>query len=453
MKRKYIINKKISLKGYDVVEELLESIFASIWLPISLNILIKNKIGTIRRLICMVTGTFIMFVFGNISEEEPILILVFGCFCILLSVGMKCNKMQLLFVPIAYILIVLCNAVAAVSFETFANITSEQLNTMPWILDVDLCITILVAVFSFLLEKVIAASKYFFEKKYYKMILMLIGGNVVLCTIAFMVNNFTARTQGFPQELEMTNMLLFGVYAFLLLIVSVMVFKIFQKRQQMEEEKQQYKNIQEYSTQIERMYTNLREFKHDYVNILTALSGYLEEEDYEGLRMYFNEHILPSSEKLNKEDYRLNQLANIKDLALKGLISSKLIYAHEMQIDVFIDIMDVIEDINMNTIDLSRVMGIFLDNAIEAALETKEPEIKFNIVKHNGCVAIILMNNFVNYNIPIGKLEQENFSTKGENRGVGLFNVRKILAGYENVYKTTEISNGYFIQKLEIMEA
>lgn len=63
------------------------------------------------------------------------------------------------------------------------------------------------------------------------------------------------------------------------------------------------------------------------------------------------------------------------------------------------------------------------------------------------------MNNFVNYNIPIGKLEQENFSTKGENRGLGLFNVRKILAGYENVYKTTEISNGYFIQKLEIMGA
>lgn len=431
--------------------ELLGCVLASIWLPISLNILIKNKVGIIRRLFCILIGACIMFVFENISEYEPILLLAFGCFCILLSKGMKCNRLQFLFIPMAYIVIVLCNVVIAVSFEIFADITSEELNVMPWNLWVGICITLLVVIFSMLLERVMSAAKYFLKNKYYKLVLILIGGNVVLCTIAFMVNNYTARVEGFPQKLEMINMLLFGVYAFLMFIISVMVFKVFQKRQQMEDEKQQYQNIQEYSTQIERMYTNLREFKHDYVNILTALSGYLEEDDYEGLRMYFNEYILPSSEKLNKEDYRLNQLANIKDLALKGLISSKLIYAHEMQIDVFIDIMDVIEDINMNTIDLSRIMGIFLDNAIEAAFETEEPEIKFNMVKEDKCVAIILMNTFVNYNIPLGKLEQENVSTKGENRGLGLFNVRKILAGYENVYKTTEISNGYFIQKLEIM--
>ena len=149
----------------------------------------------------------------------------------------------------------------------------------------------------------------------------------------------------------------------------------------------------------------------------------------------------------------MNQLSNIKELALKGLISSKLIYAHEMGLDVFIDILEPIEHINMKTVDLSRVIGIYLDNAIEAALQTEEKEIKFNMVTSDTGVAIILMNSFHNQNIPISKLEQRGYSTKGENRGMGLFNVKEVLCKYNNTYKVTEITDDYFIQKLEIMNA
>lgn len=96
------------------------------------------------------------------------------------------------------------------------------------------------------------------------------------------------------------------------------------------------------------------------------------------------------------------------------------------------------------------MLGIYIDNAIEASLETEKKEIKFNMVKEPKHVAVIIMNSFVDSGLTIGRMEKEGVSSKGENRGVGLSNVRKILSGYPKVYKTTYIEDRYFVQKLEI---
>lgn len=82
------------------------------------------------------------------------------------------------------------------------------------------------------------------------------------------------------------------------------------------------------------MYKSVRAFKHDYVNILTSISGYLEAKDYDKLEVYFNDSVFKESGRLLRDNFKLNQLSNIKDMGFKGLASSKLIYAHEMGIDV-----------------------------------------------------------------------------------------------------------------------
>ena len=60
-----------------------------------------------------------------------------------------------------------------------------------------------------------------------------------------------------------------------------------------------------------------------------------------------------------------------------------MIYAHESGIDVTIDIPDKVDSFSMDTIDLARILGIFLDNAIEAALETQQPKIGLNIIQNS----------------------------------------------------------------------
>ena len=171
------------------------------------------------------------------------------------------------------------------------------------------------------------------------------------------------------------------------------------------------------------------------------------------MNTYFNDNILKESRKLTQDDFKLNMLSNIKEPGLKGLISSKLIYAHEIGIKVVIDILDEVEEFYINIFDLNRIMGIFLDNAIEAANECKEnKEIRFNVIKEEKAVVITLMNTFEVDEVDINIIEKNGYSTKGENRGLGLYNVKEILKKYRSVLKSTSVQDGFFVQSLVLQK-
>ena len=428
-----------------------EIFFGSLWMPIALNGLFVKKITLKKRIICILCCFGIMLFSGFLTVDEITLVLDFILLSIVFLVTMKCAWTQLINIPIAYILVVLCNYI--VDFLCITVFRIEYNQTMPYVLYVDVFITILVLVFSIILGRLLLRFSILFDEIQAKReMACLISGNVILCMIVFLVNGWVARKSNYPDGVTQTNLILFGTYAVFTIGISLTIFKVFQKREEMEHQKKQYESLQEYTEQIETMYTNLRTFKHDYVNILVSLSGYFESKDYEGMEKYFNENILPTNQQLNRENYRLSQLSNIKEQALKGLLSSKLIYAHEIGIDVYIDIMDEIDRIHMNMIDLTRIMGIYLDNAIEAAQECEKKEIKLNIIKGEKSVTFIIVNTFVNQGDSLQQIEQYAYSTKGKNRGIGLHNVNQLVNKYENVFKETEMERGYFIQKLRIEE-
>ncbi|QJU14076.1 GHKL domain-containing protein [Blautia pseudococcoides] len=141
-----------------------------------------------------------------------------------------------------------------------------------------------------------------------------------------------------------------------------------------------YDQLQDYTNQIENMYSSLRSFKHDYLNIMLSMSGYIETGDIDGLQKYFDKEIIPLNNKLSKNTSHMNQLMNIKITELKSIISAKLLYAMELNINVNIEVTEEISEISMDTVDLARILGVFLDNAIEATLETEVPSIQFAVI-------------------------------------------------------------------------
>ena len=112
--------------------------------------------------------------------------------------------------------------------------------------------------------------------------------------------------------------------------------------------------------------------------------------------------------------------------------------------------MEEISDISMDTVDLARLLGIFLDNAIEAALETETPTIHFAIIHSETEYLFMVANTFIDREIPFATLKQPSVSTKGGNRGIGLYNANEILSQYQNIIWDTEIKNSCFIQRLHI---
>lgn len=104
----------------------------------------------------------------------------------------------------------------------------------------------------------------------------------------------------------------------------------------------------------------------------------------------------------------------------------------------------------MNGIDLVRIVGILLDNAIEACQECENPCIIFCIVRMNEDVTFIIKNTYVKHEIDYSKLGNIGISSKGERRGAGLYNIKTITNSYDNVIMDTEYGEGYFTQVLEI---
>nr|WP_269814012.1 GHKL domain-containing protein [Staphylococcus canis] len=105
----------------------------------------------------------------------------------------------------------------------------------------------------------------------------------------------------------------------------------------------------------------------------------------------------------------------------------------------------------MELIDLSRALGIIMDNAIEASSQVEEPMIQIAFIKTDSSVLIIIMNKTPKDMPKLHTLFKEGFSTKGDNRGLGLSTLKEITDNTDNVLLDTTIENQYFIQKLEIM--
>ncbi|MCI1969473.1 sensor histidine kinase [Clostridium luticellarii] len=213
------------------------------------------------------------------------------------------------------------------------------------------------------------------------------------------------------------------------------------------------KQLTEYTNVIENMSDDLRRFKHDYANIMQVLSSYIKANDIEGLKTFYKDELEPENEKIMNKNKSLYLIRNIKIHSLKGLLFSKIRTAALNNIDVRIEITDTVYKLSVNELDLCRIIGILFDNAIEAAALCNKKIIHLAIIKNNIYTYIIIDNTCLESTPPIYKIYEDDFSTKGKGRGLGLKTVRKIInEKYANVVLHTKIEKCIFTQKLIIKD-
>ncbi|MBF0814460.1 quorum-sensing sensor histidine kinase AgrC [Staphylococcus xylosus] len=239
--------------------------------------------------------------------------------------------------------------------------------------------------------------------------------------------------------------------AILIITISFSIIRQIQYKRNMQEIENYYK----YTLQIEKINNEMRKFRHDYVNILSTLSDFIREEDMEGLRDYFHSEILPMQDSMQMNAIKINGIENLHVREIKGLLTTKILQAQEKNIRISIEVPEPIEKIDMPIINLSRVIGILLDNAIEASEKiTEEPLIRIAFIKNEDTSVTFIVMNKCEPDMPkVHTLFQENFSTKGKNRGLGLSTLKELTDSTTNVLLDTTIDNNYFIQKVEILNS
>ena len=207
-----------------------------------------------------------------------------------------------------------------------------------------------------------------------------------------------------------------------------------------------------YILALEKNNNEIKKFKHDFNNIILGLDGYINNDDFnkEKLKKYFNSTIMNFNNNIELNNIVIAKLNSIKVSSLKSLITNKVLVAQNNNIDVDINIEGEIHDFYTDEMQLSRILGILLDNAIEASLElTHDKKIVMNIIQIDKTTDIQISNTFNNTGTPITDFNKEGFSTKGTNRGLGLSSAHEI-ANKLNMLLNTEIDGNTFIQNLSI---
>lgn len=204
-----------------------------------------------------------------------------------------------------------------------------------------------------------------------------------------------------------------------------------------------------YNKTLQNLVDGLRTFKHDYNNTLQTMYGYIQLNDIDGLKEFF-EQILDESRAITALD-KLNPDL-FKNPSLFGLITAKYEYARQNNVSINFEMYGKLEEADMQIYDLTRILGIFLDNAIEASVGSKKKKVNFMVIKRKNKIVVEITNTYSELGLRLENINDKGVSSKGENRGLGLYKVKDILRKYPKVEHQTKASNGMFMQRLSINE-
>lgn len=204
-----------------------------------------------------------------------------------------------------------------------------------------------------------------------------------------------------------------------------------------------------YNKTLEILQDNTRAFRHDFTNILLGMTGYMDNNDMEGLRKYHNQ-LLDDIKQVNNLTTLSPTLVN--NPAIYNVLASKYHKADSLGIKINLEVFLDLNDLHMKIYEFTRILGILMDNAIEATSECEDKTINVSIRKNTKKHMQLLQieNTYKNKEINTEKIFEKGYSTKKGNTGLGLWEIRQILKKNNNLNLYTSKDKTYFSQQLEI---
>lgn len=273
--------------------------------------------------------------------------------------------------------------------------------------------------------------------------------NIILCVVIlwFFINK---NTNGSTPLYE--YIINFSVIA----IIIVFVIGFFKENSDKNQLKRKYDSLIDYAKTYEQEVIEKSKWQHEYENQLILIRDIIKKQTSNQAINYINDLLKNKPTDENVE--WLTKLSQFPDIGIKGLLHYKICQMKELNINVFVDVTnDVVIKKNSkasslledNLQDISRILGVYLDNAMQAAEKSfnKYIVLEFKSTKNE---IIFEISNTYGGKLEVERLGQENFTTKGSGHGYGLSLAKDILN--RNIYlsEKKEINGMYYVQKLII---
>ena len=245
------------------------------------------------------------------------------------------------------------------------------------------------------------------------------------------------------------------IYLIAMFAFIVILFTLFRQRMDNEKVSKKYDELldvmKNYESDIEEQRTLRHETKNEFATIKCKLQ---DKEDNKTIIEYIDSVI---GEKGKASSTKYSKFKYLPSNGLKGFFYYKFIEAEKKGINVSINISKQIENSFLKDIDtkdfkdLARIVGVYLDNAIEASSTSEDKKLGIEMYLIKEKIELIITNTF-NNEINLDKIGKESFSTKGKHRGHGLLLVNKILSENNMFEAKNEIRDNIYIQSLKIKD-
>lgn len=431
---------------------ILQGIISSLCLVISLCSLLTARMEK-KYYVAVTVVPFILVLitlYAQIGQSITIPTIVI-CGCIILIGEKEYKIINFCLAMLGYMLNVLMNTSVLLFFDKILGITDEYLlsnyyNLFPAVYTIfELIVFYLLRHFLYKIIKIKEVFKKVGNLKYG--IFFEISGFVAV----FVVNIILGEKVGYNQSALTMNSVLFGICFIINGIILYYCIRQIQAEEHLKANKTKTMMTKNYIDGLECMIDESRSIRHDYKNILATMSGYLQEDDYTGLKKYFENNIRDFYVSADKSGKIWSALADVQPMELKGFLYEKALRASSMQVDfqVVIEQGVVIRYPDME--NLIRVFGNLLDNAIEAAADSEDKYIILHILKKENSVFFIIYNTF-REKPDLEKIFEKGYTTKGDGHGNGLCFVKEYLQKRDDIYPIFSIERNEFVQSLEIVE-
>lgn len=300
-------------------------------------------------------------------------------------------------------------------------------------------IVILDLVFTIVLTTVLLIVRYFIMKLLDKIDIeqsfaaAIFGYNAVALIIFLTLADAVTRSIGQVSDLMPLFLGIFGILVFIMLFVTILLYSQKIKALQLSHKKERTKDNTLYIKELEKKYQEARKAKHDYKNTLLTLQVIAKNSKNDTL--YTNvSNLLQSDTNSDDNDSKNLALQKIDDALINGVISQKLTEAQDANIKTTLEITKEIPELGKINIIITRILGILMDNAIEAASDSKEKLISVAVINEAPAIEFIIRNTVAqNTDINIDQIFEEGYSSKGSSRGLGLSTVQDLISHYNNM--------------------
>jgi len=245
-----------------------------------------------------------------------------------------------------------------------------------------------------------------------------------------------------PVYMNFLNVLSLLTYFFISFYSLTRVTKLSQTTKSLE-------SAEEYNKSLTILHDTVKGFKHDFDNIINTLGGYITTNDMEGLKKYYSglDTDCQKAKNLSTLNPRL-----INNPGIYSLLSSKYHKADKKNIKINLEYFVNLNDFKIRTYEFSRILGILLDNAIEASSECEEKIINiiFRNEEKNHRHIVIVENTYSNKDVDTEEIFKKGVSGKENHTGLGLWEVRQYINKSNNLNLFTSKTDNFFKQQLEI---